>query len=116
MKKIKFYKKENKWYAHLPAYIEQGGTEEECEMVAGADDWLDRLSNYGDDATLLLSDSDPLSERIVLYESDEFGATYIAHTYKEEDINQILWLCPVTVFVFGKYPDIIYYSLTRSNP
>jgi hypothetical protein len=116
MKKIKFYKKENKWYAYLPAYIEQGGTEEECEMVAGADDWLDRLSNYGDDVTLLLSDSDPLSERIVLYESDEFGATYIAHTYKEEDINQVLWLCPVTVFVFGKYPDIIYYSLTRSNP
>ncbi len=111
---IRFYRDENKrWYADLPEYIAQGGTVEECEMVSGADDWLDFLSNRGDNITLELSDKDCLSEKIVMYESDEFGATYVAYTYKEEDINQILWLCPVTVFVFGKYPENIYYHVLK---
>ena len=113
--KIRFYRKENRWYAYLPEYLEQGGTEEECEMVAGADDWLDFLSKNGDSVTLEISDKDSLTEKIVLYEEDEFGATYIAHTYKEEDINQILWLCPVTVFVFGYYPKTIYYHVSKSE-
>ena len=110
---IRFYKKETRWYAHLPEYIEQGGEEADCEMVAGADDWLDYLSKNGDEITLELSDKTQLGEKIVLYEQDEFGATYIAHTYKEEDINQIMWLCPVTVFVFGDYPNNIYYSVLK---
>ena len=112
---IKFYRKENRWYAYLPEYLEQGGTEEECEMIAGADDWLDYLSNHGDEITIELSDENVLSEKISLYESDEYGATYIAHTYKEEDINQVLWLCPVTVFVFGNYPQSIYYHVLKKN-
>ena len=111
---IRFYKDEDRrWYADLPEYIAQGGTIEECEMVFGADDWLDYISEKREAVTLALSDQDSLSEKIVLYESDEFGATYIAHTYREEDINQILWLCPVTLFVFGHYPKEIYYHVIR---
>jgi hypothetical protein len=111
---IRFYKDEDRrWYADLPEYIEQGGTVEECEMVAGADDWLDFISENSEAITLALSDQDSLTEKIVLYESDEFGATYIAHTYKEEDINQVLWLCPVTLFVFGNYPSTIYYHVIK---
>jgi hypothetical protein len=74
---------------------------------------LDFISEKREAVTLALSDQNSLSEKIVLYESDEFGATYIAHTYREEDINQILWLCPVTVFVFGHYPKEIYYHVIR---
>ena len=111
---IRFYKDEDRrWYADLPEYIAQGGTVKECEMVSGADDWLDFISLNREDITLALSDQSSLSEKIVLYESDEFGATYIAHTYREEDINQILWLCPVTLFVFGHYPKEIYYHVIR---
>ena len=111
---IRFYKDENRrWYANLPEYIAQGGRVEECEMVSGADDWLDFISLNQENITLELSDQNSLSEKIVLYESDGFGATYIAHTYREEDINQILWLCPVTLFVFGHYPKEIYYHIIR---
>ena len=111
---IRFYKDEDRrWYADLPEYIAQGGTVEECEMVSGADDWLDYISEKREAVTLALSDQNSLTEKIVLYESDEFGATYIAHTYREEDINQILWLCPVTLFVFGHYPKEIYYHVIR---
>ena len=82
-------------------------------MMAGADDWLDFVSEKREAVTLALSDQSSLSEKIVLYESDEFGATYIAHTFKEEDINQVMWLCPVTVFVFGNYPKEIYYHVIK---
>jgi hypothetical protein len=113
-KVIRFYRDENKrWYADLPEYIAQGGTVEECEMVSGADDWLDYISGNRDVVILTLSDQNSLSEKMLLYESDEYGATYIAHTYKEEDVNQVLWLCPVTVFVFGNYPSTIYYHVIK---
>lgn len=112
---IRFYKKETRWYAYLPEYLEQGGTEEECEMVSGADEWLDYLSKNEDGIVIELADANILSEKLTLYESDEFGATYIAHTYKEEDINKILWLCPVTVFVFGHYPKEIYYHVIKNR-
>jgi len=79
-----------------------------------ADDWLDYLSNKGQEITLILSNKQPLQEKINIYEKPdnlEDGATYIAHSYKEEDINQVMWLCPVTLFVFGEYPEIIYYKV-----
>lgn len=113
MKEIEFYKKENRWYANLPDYISSGGTEADCEMVSGADEWLDYLSKNGNSITLILS-NEPIQEQLVLIdksESDEFGATYMAYTYKEEDVNQQIWLCPVTLFVFGEYPKVIYYKI-----
>jgi len=108
--KIKFYKKNKKWYADLPQYIESGGKEEDCEMVFGADEWLDLLSKNSNEIELELSSTNPLSEKIVKYQEDEYGATYMAHTFKEEDINHQLWICPVTLFVFNEYPETIYYS------
>lgn len=109
-KDIIFIKEEDKWFAHLPDYIEQGGTKDDCEMVAGADFWLDMISEQEQQIKLRISDDTPLNESIKLYDSDEYGATYVAHTYKNEDINHILWLCSVTLHVFGKYPNTIYYQ------
>jgi len=112
---IKFYKtEENRWYADLPEYIEAGGSVEECKMVAGADQWLDVISNYGDQITLKLSSTDILQEKIELMSEPNYseeGGTYLARTYKENDYNVQLWLCPVTLFVFGEYPQTIYYEM-----
>jgi hypothetical protein len=112
---IKFYKAEdNRWYAHLPEYLEEGGTLEACEMVAGADVWLDIVSGNSSEVVLRLSSNKELQERIVLYDTDlskpEEGATYIAYTYKGSDYNITMWLCPVTLFVFNEYPKFIYYE------
>jgi hypothetical protein len=109
--KIRFYKRDINWYADLPQYIDAGGTEEDCQMICGSDDWLDILSDYKDNVILSISDNEVLSEKLILSNKDEYGATYIANEFKENVINHILWLCPVTLFVFGKYPDVIYYSL-----
>lgn len=111
--KIRFYRRDTRWFADLPAYIEAGGTEEDCEMVSGADTWLDMLSNYQDSVTVSISDKSPLNEFLVLYNKDEFGGTYIAHSYKENDVNHVLWLCNVTLFIFGQFPDKIYYQTSN---
>ena len=75
-KTIPFYNRDGRWFADLPEYIAQGGTEDDCEMVAGADSWLDFISQGKDKIFLNLSTS-PLRNRLTLYDSDEFGATYI---------------------------------------
>jgi hypothetical protein len=106
LRTIKFYDKKGKWYADLPDYIAQGGSEEECEMIEGADTWLDKLSNYGRSITLTISDKVKLKEKLFLQNEEEFGATY-----KEVEYGHILWLCNVTKFVFGDFPIVIYYEV-----
>ena len=110
-KNIRFYCREGKWFCDIPEYIASGGTEEDLQMVSGADIWLGMISNYKDNIILKISDSEILNEKLNIYEEDEYGATYIAHTYKDMDINHILWLCSVTHWLFGNYPQIIYYEL-----
>lgn len=110
---LRFYKRDTRWYAYIPEYIEAGGTEEECEMVGGSDEWLDLVSDFSDTVVVKLSGTEPLQEKLSLYNYDEFGATYVACEYKEEIVNQQMWLCPVTLFVFGEYPDTIYYQIIK---
>ncbi len=114
---IKFYKEDSgRWYADLPDYIAEGGTKEDCEMVAGADLWLDVLSQGENEITLRL-ETEPFesAEKLTLDKTDEgfpeFGAYYRIGTFQGIDYsNLILWLCPVTLFVFGHYPKEIFYK------
>lgn len=115
--RIKFYREADmRWYADLPEYLEAGGTKEDCEMVGGADDWLDIIAQGEWEVTLELSwKSFPEAEVLKLHHTDrgfpELGATYRVGTYKGIDYSsKTLWLCPVTIFVFGEYPEKIYYK------
>ncbi len=115
MKKIiTFYKVQDCWYADLPDYIENGGDMEDLLMVSGADKWLDILCNNGLNVTLEISSTEMLQEKLLLIEEPKNlydGAFYIANSYKDEDINHILWLCPVTLFVFKEYPKVLNYRI-----
>jgi hypothetical protein len=99
---FKFYKEEDgKWYINLP---EWQGDKEELEMVAGADILLDVLSNN-------------TNEVHVKFGVEPFdGSNTLTHTgngYYDNDAwhgPSTIWLCHVTKFVFGDYPDNIYYS------
>ena len=75
----------------------------ELAMVGGADDLLDSL----DDRFVRLQMVDPSVAKIVLskIEEDENGATYLC---KSKNYNDRVWICPVTLSVFGKYPQNIY--------
>ena len=112
---IRFYLKNGRWFADVSETIEYGGTEDDNEMIAGADDWLDMLSNYGDAIILKVSDDELLKEKLSLHSIDEgnAGATYISYEYDELPINFTMWLCAVTTFIFGEYPKTIYYKIVK---
>jgi hypothetical protein len=107
--KIRFYKEEEKWYADIPDYINQGGSKDELEMVSGADIWLSFLSERGEEITLEIS-LNPFEgfEAKLLYVGDsnqKIEGEYLVYP----DIHY-LWLCSVTVWLFGEYPQSIYYK------
>lgn len=117
MIELRFYKEASGcWYADLPDYIEAGGTKEACQMVAGADDWLDVLSHGESEITLVLDTEEFEGSEYLTLEreddfGDEFGAYYRIGSYKGIDYSNLtMWLCPVTLFVFGEYPERIYYK------
>jgi len=85
-------------------------------MVAGADKWLDIISEWVPEIILEVSD-EPFEDAEVMHmakmekQDGEYGATYKLTTYDGKDhSDKQLWLCPVTLFVFGKYPNSIYYK------
>lgn len=115
---LRFYKEDSSWFADLPEYIESGGTKAQCQMVYGADTWLDIISNNSNEITLELSNepfdgADKLSfeSSTEAFEEEELGAYYrIGFFEGENHTNKRLWLCPVTLYVFGEYPKKIYYK------
>jgi hypothetical protein len=117
-----FYKEENRWFIHLPEFIEKGlGTRENLAMVAGSDTLLDALCTDNKSVKLLISTS--------MFEA----AQHLKITSKGADVNVLeayghpiqmgafyvdvksnheIWLCPVAEYVFnGNYPDNIYYKV-----
>jgi hypothetical protein len=108
---IRFYKEDYKWYADLPKYIEEeGGSKDDLEMVAGADTWLDILSEDGNEIHLkILTEPFPNFEAKLLYVGDH--AINGEGTYVVYPDNHQLWLCGVAVWLFKEYPQAIYYKV-----
>jgi hypothetical protein len=124
---LSFIKEDGIWYADLPEFLEMGlGFKANLMMVDGADTFLDMLSQQGDRITLKLSTksfkgySGRLKKikhglnRELLEEIGhapvEYGAYYQAVEYNHHHFQHQLWLCPVTEYVFGEYPDEIYFT------
>jgi len=94
--------KDGSWYIIVPEYP---GNRSELQMVAGADIALDKLSN----GTNLV--------RLSCYTSFKLLTHYKAiHTgygnYTCSLLNDF-WLCEVTKYIFGEYPDEIYFKVIR---
>lgn len=106
---IRFFKEEKLWYADLPAYIDAGGELGECLMISGAPEFLDYLSEKGDEVSVLVLTDTPEeykpSEWIHLYRRKNVP---MEGTYSSNDNFWTMWLCPVTLFVFGCYPDNLF--------
>jgi len=108
----RFYKENEGWYIDLPEYIEAGGLYEDLAMVLGADDLLDHLTKDGDEIFLELG-VDKKGEYYWDYiekcknNPPGSGATYVYTTGVE---MFVCWLCPVTIFLFDEYPEIIYFK------
>lgn len=117
MRKFKFVKDiDNRWYVELP---EWEGSRADLEMVAGADTMLEYMAEGNDYVNTYISEtefdgSDKL-EFIGLATEFENGAFYKMDKYKGIELGLELWLCDVTLFVFGKFPKEIFISKGSLN-
>ena len=109
-----FYKNsENEWYMRLP---EWKGDPDDLQMINGADEWLELVGNGAPEVTLNFSD-EPFQDAetlTLLHRPEENlggGGVYYLDFYNLKKCNLKLWLCDVTCFIFGDFPQKIYFSL-----
>jgi hypothetical protein len=109
----RFYRNEAGWFIEdLPAYIQQGGTVADLEMVDGADTMLDIIAAGGDDVNLTIS-KEPFEGADILTLTEKCspyvgGGYYLMEEFAGQKVNLKMWLCKVTEFVFGEIPEKIY--------
>ena len=114
IQRLRFYKTERyqKWYVDYPSWP---GAIANLEMVAGADTWLDMLSNNGDEVTIDVSlDASDITNAEMIHLINK-GGDYEVRSYEGEKCFHQLWLCGVTLFVFNRvtYPNTIYYKVVN---
>ncbi len=83
-------------------------------MVEGADTMLDYVGEGANEVTLTLAE-EPFDGANVLKLTQDLsqeigGGIYFLEEYEGESINQQMWLCEVTEWVFGKLPATIYFK------
>jgi hypothetical protein len=98
-----------RWYAVIP---EWKGSKASLEMVSGADLFLDALSEGQGFVELKLSLArKPYFYKLKKTRNAEYGGAY--YVARGPGFSVSMWLCEVTLFVFGKYPDTIYYKKVK---
>jgi len=112
MQKHRFYREGSGWYIDLPEYLEQGGSKGDLAMVAGADTMLDVVAGRDKNVTIVM-DTKPFegSDELVLTnlcDPTMGGGYYLMKEFEGKGVNQQMWLCGVTEFVFGNMPERIY--------
>ena len=109
----KFYKEETgRWYIDLP---EWAGNKADLEMVSGADTMLDHVGKGIDKVELALSDKSFEGATVLKLIHDYSketggGGIYLLENYQGKLLNQELWLCEVTEWVFGNLPPLIFFK------
>ena len=106
---LRFYKSQDEyWYVDMP---EWEGSIDALEMVRGADDMLDELSNFtGKDVHLRIATSAFNDcERLIKIQDDVVGGgAYYGYPSAYEP--KIIWLCSVSNWYFGYHPENIYFK------
>ena len=125
----------DRWFIDFPSWPWKHGN---LEMVCGADRMLEILSEGRDKVRLQVKVSDaPSAEDVVdemlkdgwieltqIKSSLTGGATYTArgekmkdffreHPITHERTPRTVWLCPVTLFVVGQYPQYFYVKVVE---
>lgn len=114
---VPFVNENGLWYYDSPEYLAEYGQESKGNllMVAGADILLDILAQ-GRDRVVVDVNLEPVKGTGVITcikqtidDPDRVaGATYLANGSKFFDFN--FWLCPVTLYVLGEYPEVMYFK------
>ena len=115
MKNYRFYKDEHGWFVDIP---EWEGEVWDLQMVSGADTFLELLAQ-GENVVFVTLSTKPFEDCDVLefeyygrLESWELGegGWYRLMSYQGQSYDLSMWLCDVTKYVFGDFPDRIYFK------
>ena len=115
MRTLRFNReKEGRWYVDLP---EWEGEKADLEMVSGADSMLEMMSENNEFVDFVISTEkfEGCDRLKFIREANEVnnGAIYSMDYYKGTYINLNMWLCDVTKFVFGDFPESLYVMKTN---
>lgn len=105
---LTFIKEKNKWYIDLPNWT---GSKSALQMVSGADTLLDVMSDGNERVSVFVSNED-FDGASVLKKVRKCwfnGSDYILENYEKLN-NHDVWLCNVTKYVLGYFPDEIYFA------
>ena len=110
MDKYRFYREGTNWYVDLPNWE---GAKSDLLMIGGADTMLDIMSNNGIEVNTYISEKEFEGGNELKYKGSAAedvgeGAYYIMEKYEGEVIDLQVFLCDVTLFVFGKFPEKIF--------
>ncbi len=113
MERIFAFEQNNKseWWLNLP---EWNGDPEDLQMIEGADQWLDLMSEGKNQIKVNIADEKfDGAETLTLLRTREEnlggGGIYYLESYQEKKVDLKLWLCEVTCFVFDCLPQKIYF-------
>jgi hypothetical protein len=115
VKNYRFYKDEHGWFVDIP---EWEGEVWDLQMVSGADTFLELLAQ-GENVVFVTLSTKPFEDCDVLefeyygrLESWELGegGWYRLMLYQGQSYDLSMWLCDVTKYVFGDFPDRIYFK------
>lgn len=109
MTTLSFYKTtEGNWFIDYP----YPGPKEDLQMVAGADTMLDILSENSNYVTLNLAEENFAGATCLNFKEMATdignGAWYTIEEHAGIEMNLLVWLCDVTKFVLGYFPQRIY--------
>ena len=109
---VSFKKVYGDWYFDIKGWPEKFFPN--SLMVADASRLIQMMSNGGDYVTFnVIPSKKELQEegliKLSLYKSSITGGGYYSAVVGEVKLSHV-WLCPVTLFVLGRYPRYIYFK------
>jgi hypothetical protein len=112
MQMLRFYKEEKKWYIDLPEWT---GRKSSLQMVSGADTMLAYMAEGKNEVYVYVSEEEQEDFACLEFISKCCfnGAYYRVDTYNNNYLNLKMWLCNVTKYVLGEFPEKIYFAKAR---
>lgn len=109
MREFKFYKNDRGWWIDLPGYTAQGGDPADLQMVAGADVFLENLSEGKNEVKVQVSRQKVVPDFYMLRRCDEIP-TVSGRYYFDDASDELMWLCDATLWIYGSFPETIWYK------
>jgi len=107
-----FKKMDDRWFIDLPEYVMEGGNKEDLEMVEGADELLNLMAGGKKKVSVQMDvsyfEGADVLELVEICDAPKGGGYYRIVTFKNRPLNKEIWLCDVTLFVFGDLPEKIF--------